>query len=147
MPRTGNLPFTATADLIKAHFKAACGQCALFAIFQVCSCCDSGQEPSVRVLSSKPKEGSDPSKSKGCAFIEFTNAGALQSALRLHHSLMDKRKINVEISAGGGGKGEKRTSKIEDARKRLGDQRARKVKEKQEKEAKEKAKKGIVDEP
>ena len=99
------------------------------------------------MLSSKPKPGVDESKAKGCAFIEFTNAGALQSALRLHHSLMDKRKINVEISAGGGGKGEKRKEKISEANKRLGDQRAKKVKEKQEKEAKEKAKKGIVDEP
>jgi len=55
---------------------------------------------------------------------------------------MSKRKINVEISAGGGGKGETRTGKIVDARKRLTEQRARKLKEKHEKAVKEAKAKG-----
>ena len=37
---------------------------------------------------------------------------AVQRALRLHHTLLDNRRINVEVTAGGGGKSENRTAKI-----------------------------------
>ena len=36
----------------------------------------------------------------------------MQRALRLHHTLLDNRRINVEVTAGGGGKSENRTAKI-----------------------------------
>jgi hypothetical protein len=36
----------------------------------------------------------------------------VQRALRLHHTLLDNRRINVEVTAGGGGKSENRTAKI-----------------------------------
>jgi hypothetical protein len=51
-------------------------------------------------------------RSKGCAFLEFSKASGLQSALRLHHSELDGRQINVELSAGGGGKSEARMKKL-----------------------------------
>ena len=51
-------------------------------------------------------------KSRGCAFLEFSKASGLQSALRLHHSVLDGRKINVELSAGGGGNTASRVKKL-----------------------------------
>jgi len=51
-------------------------------------------------------------KSRGCAFLEFCKASGLQSALRLHHSVLDGRKINVELSAGGGGNSASRVKKL-----------------------------------
>lgn len=37
-----------------------------------------------------------------------------QKALNLHHSTLDGRKINVEITCGGGGKGQTRKKKLEE---------------------------------
>ena len=51
-------------------------------------------------------------RSRGCAFLEFHKASGLQSALRLHHSVLDGRKINVELSAGGGGNTAGRVKKL-----------------------------------
>jgi len=66
-------------------------------------------------------------KSKGYAFIEFSTASSLQHALKLHHSLLLGRKINVELSAGGGGKGETRKAKIAKQREKLTSQRQKAV--------------------
>jgi len=62
-------------------------------------------------------------KSKGCAFLEFKHRGALQQGLKLHHSELDGRKINVELTAGGGGKGLIRTKKLKERNKELEGQR------------------------
>jgi nucleolar protein 6 len=40
---------------------------------------------------------------KGFAFLEFASADAFQRGLAYHHSLLNNRKINVEMTAGGGG--------------------------------------------
>lgn len=68
------------------------------------------------------------SKSKGYAFLEFTSASALQHALKLHHSTLGNRKINVELSAGGGGNSAVRKAKIEKARNKLNIERNDKIK-------------------
>lgn len=62
-------------------------------------------------------------KSKGCAFLEFKHQSALQQGLKLHHSSLDGRQINVELTAGGGGKSEVRLSKLKERNKGLEDQR------------------------
>jgi nucleolar protein 6 len=62
-------------------------------------------------------------KSKGCAFLEFTAKAALQQALKLHHSELDGREINVELTAGGGGKSEGRLAKLQKRNKELNAQR------------------------
>ena len=36
----------------------------------------------------------------------------LQKALKLHHSVLCGRRINVEVTCGGGGKGEQRMAKL-----------------------------------
>ena len=51
-------------------------------------------------------------KSKGFCFVEVQDQSTFQKLLKLHHSKMSGRKINVELSAGGGGNSEKRKAKI-----------------------------------
>ena len=70
-----------------------------------------------------PKTTQPSSKSKGYAFLEFTDKKALQQALRLHHSELEGRKINVELTAGGGGKSEHRVKKLQERNKGLHEQR------------------------
>jgi RNA recognition motif-containing protein len=62
-------------------------------------------------------------KSKGCAFLEFTHRNALQQGLKLHQSMLDGRMINVELTAGGGGKSESRLTKVRERNKALLGQR------------------------
>lgn len=105
----GNLKFRTTVDGIKEHFSA----------------CD--PPPSVRLLTPKASTaGKQPTKSKGCAFLEFSNRKALQQALELHHSKLDGRVINVELTAGGGGKSKARLEKLRERNKHLHSQRQEK---------------------
>lgn len=71
--------------------------------------------PMVRQLTKRVQNSSATTtkeKSRGCAFLEFSKASGLQSALRLHHSVLEGRKINVELSAGGGGNTASRVKKL-----------------------------------
>ncbi|KAG7452404.1 uncharacterized protein BT62DRAFT_926592 [Guyanagaster necrorhizus] len=111
----GNLKYTTSLHTIRAHFAA----------------CD--PPPSVRLLTPKATAGKLIAKSKGCAFLEFTHRNALQQALKLHQSQLDGRLINVELTAGGGGKGEARIQKVKERNRELHGQR----KEKLEKQTKD----------
>lgn len=111
----GNMSFTTTAENISKHFGQTCGEV-----------------PSVRLLTQKADpnalsnlpaskrksiakgKAQDPTKpqSKGCAFVEFKTSEALRKALKFHHTMLEGRKINVELTAGGGGKSETRQEKI-----------------------------------
>ncbi|XP_006454033.1 hypothetical protein AGABI2DRAFT_113794 [Agaricus bisporus var. bisporus H97] len=105
----GNLKYTTSVDAIKAHFSA----------------CD--PPPQIRLLTPKSSStGKTSNKSKGCAFLEFTNRTGLQQALKLHHSTLEGRMINVELTAGGGGKSEKRMEKVRERNKALLGQRRNK---------------------
>ncbi|KAK4705377.1 nucleolar protein 6, partial [Phenoliferia sp. Uapishka_3] len=118
---TGNLPFKVTVEAIQAHF-ASCGM-SIGLIVPLSSPLtfpiSPGETPTVRLLTPKPNPQSTVSKSKGCAFLEFQKSTSLQAALRLHESEMSGRKINVELTAGGGGNSDARKAKIEESRKRL----------------------------
>lgn len=103
----GNLKYSTTKDAILSHF----------------SSCDS--PPIVRLPT--PKATQPASKSKGYAFLEFTEKKPLQQALRLHHSELEGRKINVELTAGGGGKSEHRLKKLQERNKGLHEQRKRRI--------------------
>ena len=84
--------------------------------------------PTVRLLTPKVKRtGATVAKSKGCAFLEFSARPALQAALRQHQSELDGRRINVELTAGGGGKGDTRLAKVKARNKELTAQRVRPV--------------------
>ncbi|THV83814.1 hypothetical protein D6D27_08148 [Aureobasidium pullulans] len=127
----GNLPFTATTEQIREHFASI-------------------QPQSVRHSTEK-----GTNKSKGFAFLEFANYDRMKTCLKLyHHSMFDsgvggergKRRINVELTAGGGGsKSEGRKEKLKEKNVRLNEQRQRRAeaeaKQEKRKAAKE-AKKG-----
>ncbi|ODQ63476.1 hypothetical protein NADFUDRAFT_6261, partial [Nadsonia fulvescens var. elongata DSM 6958] len=90
----GNLPFDCTVDQINEHFRA---------------CIPNAVRPR-----------------KGFAFIEFEGEDAtkrMNVALRLHHTPFGRRKINVELTAGGGGNSAKRTNKLREKNDKLGDER------------------------
>lgn len=96
-----------------------------------------GEVPVVRILTPKPSPtatANQLSKTKGCCFIEFTSPLALQAALRLHEEELQGRKLNVELTAGGGGNSTKRTEKIVEKRKTLTEERERTKKNKAERE-------------
>ncbi|RDB29645.1 hypothetical protein Hypma_015744 [Hypsizygus marmoreus] len=106
----GNLKYTTSLEAIKAHFAA----------------CD--PPPTVRLLTPKPAAPGKPvNKSKGCAFLEFTHRNALQQALKLHQSDLEGRMINVELTAGGGGKSETRLTKVKERNKGLLGQRKERI--------------------
>lgn len=114
----GNLPFSATVEQIRDHFKKL--------------------EPNIR-LSTDKKTG----RGRGFAFLEFDSYDKMKTCLKTyHHSVFnperegvaekDKkgsvdrgRKINVELTAGGGGKSGQRKDKIVAKNKKLEQERER----------------------
>lgn len=85
----GNLSYECMEDDLRNHFGVI------------------GDLKDVRILTKK-----GTGKSKGCAFLEFNSRIIQMKALKLHHSILCGRKINVELTCGGGGKGDKRTGKL-----------------------------------
>lgn len=72
-------------------------------------------------------------KEKGIAFVEFDNDNKeiqkkMDLALRLHHSIIRKRKINVELTVGGGGNSENRTQKLKEKNEKLLEERRARIK-------------------
>ncbi|APA07273.1 hypothetical protein sscle_02g020430 [Sclerotinia sclerotiorum 1980 UF-70] len=104
----GNLPFTATTASIKNHFAAV-------------------KPASVRHLTEK----GNPTKSRGCAFLEFEGYDYMKTCLKQFHQstfndgISAPRKINVELTAGGGGNTKDRRSKIKGKNEKLNEQRVR----------------------
>ncbi|EGG02068.1 uncharacterized protein MELLADRAFT_110457 [Melampsora larici-populina 98AG31] len=120
----GNLPFDMTSEKLTSFFLEHCEE-----------------EPEVRLMthkSTKNETGQPTNATKGCGFVEFKTSAALQKALRLHHTPMNcestgqenqkkSRKINIELTAGGGGKSESRLKKIEVSKERLNKQREKRI--------------------
>jgi len=106
----GNLKYTSSVEAIREHFAS----------------CD--PPPTVRLGTPKPSalRKATP-KSKGYAFLEFNHRNALQQALKLHQSIIDGRRINVELTAGGGGNSQSRLDKLKARNKELDGQRKKKV--------------------
>ncbi|KAB8290516.1 hypothetical protein EYC80_010944 [Monilinia laxa] len=108
----GNLPFTATTASIKNHFAAV-------------------KPASVRHLTEK----GNPTKSRGCAFLEFEGYDHMKTCLKQFHQttfndgLSAPRKVNVELTAGGGGNTKDRRSKIKGKNEKLNEQRVRQAQE------------------
>lgn len=105
----GNLPYTATKEKIEKHFAAV-------------------HPKSVRHLTDKAT-----GKSRGTAFVEFEGYDHMKTALRtMHHTTFEDgtkegRKINVELTAGGGGNTKDRKAKIYEKNHKLTEQRTRKI--------------------
>ncbi|KAL1412891.1 hypothetical protein Q8F55_000640 [Vanrija albida] len=106
----GNLGFRTTADEVRAHFKEAAGRI-----------------PSVRLLTDKAS-----GKSRGIAFVELATGAEMQACLRLHETKLNQRAINVELTAGGGGKSAARKGKIQERNARVGTQRERRAEREKE---------------
>jgi len=58
----------------------------------------------------------NPQRSRGMAFVECDNPELLYGCLKLHHSFLDGRRINVERTAGGSRNSQQRTSKLDQYR-------------------------------
>ncbi|KAI9645312.1 hypothetical protein NHQ30_006048 [Ciborinia camelliae] len=119
----GNLPFTATTASIKNHFAAV-------------------KPASVRHLTEK----GNPTKSRGCAFLEFEGYDHMKTCLKQFHQstfndgISAPRKVNVELTAGGGGNTKDRRSKIKGKNEKLNEQRVRQAQEAEKpKDGKDKA--------
>ena len=93
----GNLPLAASREDVVLHFRKRGVHVSEF-----------------RLLTHK-----DSGKSKGCGFMELDSDLALHSALKFHRSRLNGKTINVEVTCGGGGKGEKRRKKIQDKNRKL----------------------------
>jgi nucleolar protein 6 len=144
----GNLPYSATADAVRAHFATL-------------------QPTSVRLLTQRD----DPSKSRGIAFVEFAGYDHMKTCLKkFHHTEFEEpgakgppRRINVELtyvftfpctyfpclmvprkecetnqlllpmdSAGGGGKTAARQDKIKQKNAKLNEERANRMQREEE---------------
>lgn len=91
----GQLPFKATEAQVRKHFAEA-------------------GDITLRMLTDKKTK-----RFKGTAFIEVKDSKALGAALSRHHTLLNGRRINVELTASGGGnKSEQRRTKIDLLRKK-----------------------------
>ncbi|KAF3917249.1 hypothetical protein AA313_de0201175 [Arthrobotrys entomopaga] len=94
-------------------------------------------------------EGTEPT-CKGYAFVEFSDVGRMKTCLTLfHHSTFNGRKINVELTAGGGGKSEDRKEKVRAKNEKLNEERKKRFEEdkkKKEEAKKKKAESGEVEE-
>ncbi|KZT55045.1 hypothetical protein CALCODRAFT_455914, partial [Calocera cornea HHB12733] len=104
----GNLPKSITEAQISAHFSAL------------------PSTPSIRLrLPAAPKPGQQQppaaqaaqGRAKIFAFLEFRDSASLQGALKLHRSNLGGKLINVELTVGGGGRGEGRREKLDAKRK------------------------------
>ncbi|QPG76069.1 hypothetical protein FOA43_003455 [Brettanomyces nanus] len=107
----GNIPYDIGEKELREHFKA-------------------GKPDIVRVR-----------KDKGIAFLEFLGEnghiqGRIDACLALHHSLLEKRKINVELTAGGGGNSVNRVDKIKTKNDKLMKERIDKIQKERAKQQK-----------
>ncbi|KAE8878481.1 hypothetical protein PF005_g15301 [Phytophthora fragariae] len=101
----GQLPFRATEAAVRKHFAEA-------------------GDIKLRMLTDKKTK-----KFKGTAFIEVKDSKALGAALSRHHTLLQGRRINVELTASGGGnKSENRRNKIDLLRKKQSNVQVEKTK-------------------
>lgn len=131
----GNLPYSAKVDDIQKHFAAV-------------------HPTAVRLMHEK----TNPNKSRGIAFVEFAGYDHMKTCLKtLHHSTLvcegrdhrgrpktEERKINVELTAGGGGNTDYRKEKIRAKNEKLAGERHRRA-EAEEKEKLKKEKKRLLE--
>ena len=107
----GNLPFHTSQKLLTTHFAPVA-------------------PTSIRLPF--PKE--TPTKCKGYAFLEFEKYDRMKLCLaKFHHSMFEGRKLNVELTAGGGGNTKARKEKLATRNGKLDEERRnRSEKEKEE---------------
>ncbi|XP_068746234.1 uncharacterized protein [Montipora capricornis] len=102
----GNLPFTVKEEDVISHFR----------------CTGKDNIKQFRLMTKRTGE------SKGCGFLEFKNKHSYWKALNLHHSVLAGRKINVEVTCGGGGHGVQRKKRLEKRKAKFRQERKGKLK-------------------
>lgn len=112
----GNLPYDVTKEALMNHFKTE------------------GEVKDCRLLTKRD------GRPRGCAFVELEDDISLQRCLKLHHSWIegeggDRRQLNVEMSAGGGGKSFRRMKNIRKKNARVRQQAMRIRQKKAQREA------------
>ncbi|KAK6522107.1 hypothetical protein TWF281_002674 [Arthrobotrys megalospora] len=128
----GNLPYTTTQATLTAHLSAVKPTGVRIATYKA------GEKPKGR--SYKPKKPTSEGERepeqicKGYAFVEFPDAGRMKSCLNLfHHSEFEGRKINVELTAGGGGKSNDRKERVRAKNESLNEERKKRYEEEKKK--------------
>lgn len=97
---------------------------------------------SVRLLT----ERADPTRSRGVAFVEFAHAAQMRACLaKFHHTELAGRRINVELTAGGGGSAEARMGKVKERNRKLNEERARRIAREEEEKREKKNNNGKKD--
>ncbi|KAF3219125.1 hypothetical protein TWF106_007235 [Orbilia oligospora] len=135
----GNLPYTTTQATLTAHLSTVKPTGVRIATYKP------GEAPKGRGFKSKKptpssslEEDSKGSETicKGYAFVEFPDAGRMKSCLSLfHHSEFEGRKINVELTAGGGGKSSDRKERVKAKNESLNTERKKRYEEDKKKRA------------
>ncbi|ORY04068.1 hypothetical protein K493DRAFT_404787 [Basidiobolus meristosporus CBS 931.73] len=120
----GNLPYETTKENLTKHFETA------------------GGIKSVRLITDK-----QTNKPKGFAFLEFDDPECLKKALFFHHTFFNRRKINVELTAGGGGHSEARKTKLNEKNAKLEEERRKIFESKIATEKAERAAQGHSEKP
>lgn len=82
----GQLAYTTTKEALRKHI-----QTELSSEFEI-----TPETVKIRLLTDAKTK-----KSRGMAFVELSNPELMYGCLRLHHTLLDGRRLNVERSAGG----------------------------------------------
>lgn len=101
----------------------------------------------VRLLTEKD----NPTKSRGIAFIEFDHFSRMKTCLaKFHHtdftdSAGNVRKINVELTAGGGGNTAGRMDKVKERNFKLNEERTRRIAKEEEEKRNGAGKKAAAD--
>ncbi|EPS36863.1 hypothetical protein H072_9584 [Dactylellina haptotyla CBS 200.50] len=135
----GNLPFDTTQEALSEHFVNVKPTAIRLATFKA------GEGPKVRGRG-RPKpadEESGEQKCKGYGFVEFSDVGRMKTCLSLfHHSEFKGRKINVELTAGGGGKSEDRKEKVRAKNEKLNEERKVRFEEERKRKTEKKAEEG-----
>jgi RNA recognition motif-containing protein len=96
----GQMAYSTTAAALLEHFQKVLGDHVI-----------TPENFKVRLLTDAKKN-----RSRGMAFIEANDPKVLFECLKLHHTTLDGRRINVERTTGGGKTSEKRKEKIKQYR-------------------------------
>lgn len=102
----GNLPYDITKEELLEYFGRF----------------TKNQVESVRMLTDR-----GTGEFKGTCFVDLKDSHSYEVCLRLHHTKLQDRKINVEPTVGGGGTGENRRKKLKSKTQKFTKQRQKRV--------------------
>lgn len=138
----GNLPYTCTTDAIQTHFSSVRPDSIRHITQKAGESTDNKKPQKGKSDKGKAADSKEP-RSKGFAFLEFDSYDRMKACLKsFHHSKFNDgkspaRKINVELTAGGGGTKDVRRQRLREKNERLQEQRRRRSEKEQQEKAQE----------